>query len=391
MTREKLARAGSNATYDKSCLNFTDEEVARRVRAGEKHVIRMNDGLTQPRITPDDLVFGSLKDAHASLPTDPVLLKSDLFPTYHLASVVDDHEMGITHVIRGEEWLPSLPLHLDLYASLGVTPPRFAHLPLLLNSDGSKMSKRKGDVDVMEFMRRGWEPGAILNWLALAGWGVKHDRFDDSSSSVKAAPGNTAVMTLREMIQEFDLSVLTHRRTILDSTKLECLNKNHLMETWSQPEGLNALANRAIISVKEAFPNSEYTTPDHTKQVILALQSRIINILDIPKLAPYFFVEPDYRSREAESMVKSIPQADIVKILADVVPRLDPVEHWTDDELAVVLHDAVRDLGVPQRVFMTVLRHALSGMKTGPGVAEIMDVLGRERSVARLRGREIVS
>jgi len=164
---------------------------------------------------------------------------------------------------------------------------------------------------VMEFMRRGWEPGAILNWLALAGWGVKHDHSDGSSSSTKAAPNSTTVMTLQEMIQEFDLSVLTHRRTTLDRPKLEYLNKNHLMETWSQPDGLNALANRAIGSVKEAFPNSSYATVDDVKQVILALQSRITNILDIPRLAPYFFVEPEYKSPEAESMVKSIPQVDI--------------------------------------------------------------------------------
>jgi len=177
----------------------------------------------------------------------------------------------------------------------------------------------------------------------------------------------------------------------LDPSKLEYLNKNHLMETWSQPHGLNALADRVVGSVKEAFPDSEYTTVDHIKQVILALQSRITNILDIAKLAPYFFVEPDYGSREAESMIKSIPQADIVKILTDVVPRLEQVESWTEDELVTVLHGAAHELGVAQKTFMTVLRHVLSGMKTGPGVAEIMEALGKGRSVARLRGREIVS
>lgn len=157
-TREKLARTGSNATYDKSCLHLTEEEVARRVRAGERSIIRLNDDNLPDRASPTDIVFGVLRDAHASLPTDPVLLKSDLFPTYHLASVVDDHEMGITHVLRGEEWLPSLPLHLDLYSCLGLKPPLFAHLPILLNPNGTKMSKRNGDVSVLDFVRRGWEP-----------------------------------------------------------------------------------------------------------------------------------------------------------------------------------------------------------------------------------------
>lgn len=186
-TREKLARSGSNLTYDKRCLRLTDEEVARRVRAGEKSTVRLNVSDSSPfsnvslilsgqdSILPDrprthDLVFGEVRDAHQSLSTDPILLKSDLFPTYHLASVVDDHEMGITHVLRGEvrsvfdvvflvcrssfsqEWLPSLPLHLDLYAYLKIPSPQFAHIPILLNPDGTKMSKRNGDVQVVDFI-----------------------------------------------------------------------------------------------------------------------------------------------------------------------------------------------------------------------------------------------
>lgn len=184
-----------------------------------------------------DLIFGSIRDSHMSLPTDPVLLKSDLFPTYHLASVVDDHEMGITHVIRGEvslscllyfpvninsepkEWLPSVPLHLDLYASLNLKPPTFAHLPLLLNLDGTKMSKRKGDVQVIDYIRRGWEPDALLNWLALAGWGVDRDptsesghvRPSSSNSSLsnpappslsRPAPDSTALKTLTQLVDQ---------------------------------------------------------------------------------------------------------------------------------------------------------------------------------------------
>ncbi|ETW87728.1 hypothetical protein HETIRDRAFT_308400 [Heterobasidion irregulare TC 32-1] len=283
-TRERLARAGMNTTYDKACLNLTEEEVARRVRAGEKSIVRLNvrpDSNLPRRTTPPDLIFGHLRDAHASLPTDPVLLKSDLFPTYHLASVVDDFEMGITHVLRGEEWLPSLPLHLDLYASLALDPPKFAHLPLLLNADGTKMSKRKGDVQVEDYMRRGWEPGAILNWLALAGWGV-HSHAQpapapdsetppptstpppppppppspsaSSSSPRTAAPDSTTILSLPEIIAQFDLAALTHRRTVLDPAKLEYINKHHLMRAWATDAGLQSLAERARPLVVSAFP-----------------------------------------------------------------------------------------------------------------------------------------
>ncbi|KAG9086712.1 Glutamate--tRNA ligase mitochondrial [Ceratobasidium sp. 370] len=140
-TKNKLQKLGSNSTYDRACLNLSEDETARRYTS-----------VTEAKPEPD-LVFGtSVQHTRAGLPTDPVLLKTDLFPTYHLASVVDDTEMEITHVLRGEEWLPTLPLHLDLYLALGLKPPRFGHLPLLLNPDGTKMSKRRGDVRVQDYM-----------------------------------------------------------------------------------------------------------------------------------------------------------------------------------------------------------------------------------------------
>ncbi|KAI9509861.1 hypothetical protein F5148DRAFT_1184185 [Russula earlei] len=263
-TRERLARAGLNSTYDKQCLSLSSEEVARRVRAGEKNVVRLNDSILPARAAQEaDLIFGTLRDAHASLPTDPVLLKSDLFPTYHLASVVDDHEMGITHVLRGEEWLASLPLHLDLYAALSLSPPTYAHLPLLLNPDGSKMSKRKGNVQVLDYMRRGWEPDAVLNWLALAGWGnhiEPSDRGGQASKTIKA-PDSTTVMNISEIIDNFELGVVTHRRTTLDPAKLEFLNKHHLARAWSTRPGLRALALRAQGYVKDAFPETYVSAP----------------------------------------------------------------------------------------------------------------------------------
>ncbi|RXW15108.1 hypothetical protein EST38_g10741 [Candolleomyces aberdarensis] len=215
-----------------------------------------------------DLIFGQLKDTYASLATDLILLKSDLFPTYHLASVVDDHEMGITHVLRGEGWLPSLLLHPDLYASLNLQPPQFAHLPILLNVDGSKMSKRNGDVHVDDYIKRGWKPISVINWLALAGWGTRHDPFTEpaepkpNSSSPSSthshqsgtdAPDSTGVYTLPQLISEFDLTSVTHRNSTLDPMKLEYLNKQHLLQQRSTPDGLTAMAERVHDSVKDAF------------------------------------------------------------------------------------------------------------------------------------------
>ncbi|OSX68032.1 hypothetical protein POSPLADRAFT_1043192 [Postia placenta MAD-698-R-SB12] len=384
-TRERLARTGSNSTYDKACLNLTEEEVARRVRAGEKSVIRLNDGRLPERCSPPDLIFGHLRDAHASLPTDPVLLKSDLFPTYHLASVVDDHEMGITHVLRGEEWLPSLPLHLDLYECLSLKPPQFAHLPLLLNLDGTKMSKRKGDVQVMDYKHRGWESRAILNWLALAGWGVSHEAATTSSQQ-KHAPDSTAIMSLEEMIREFDLSSVTHRRSVLDPQKLGYINKRHLMHAMESPDGPRVLAESVHTLVKEAFPHSSHTAVSYVQDVLAVVQSRLIKLNDLPLIAGYFFVEPDYTTDEAQSMLKNTSPGVYDAVLRGVEDNLRTAQDsWNTADFVALLHEETARIGCKSKQLMTIVRHALTAAKNGPGVADIMRVLGMERTLERLK------
>ncbi|KAH8988238.1 glutamyl-tRNA synthetase [Lactarius akahatsu] len=382
-TRERLARAGLNSTYDKHCLSLSSEDVARRVRAGEKNVVRLNDSILPAYRAEPDLIFGSLRDSHASLPTDPVLLKSDLFPTYHLASVVDDHEMGITHVLRGEEWLASLPLHLDLYAALGLMPPHFAHLPLLLNPDGSKMSKRSGDVQVLDYMRRGWEPDAVLNWVALAGWGTHTESFDDIPKTAKA-PDSTTVMSLPEIITNLKLDVLTHRRTILDYAKLEYINKHHLMRTLSTESGLRALALRAQGHVKDAFPHTTFTSVKYIEKAISALQGRLVTLMDLPTAAPYFFVPPAWADAEARAMLDGISMEDYQNAMRGTVERLKSASPWVTQTLADALHAESKAEAIKPAKFMTALRHAMSGTKNGPSIAEMMDVLGKQRTIARL-------
>ncbi|KAH9982123.1 glutamyl-tRNA synthetase [Lactifluus volemus] len=382
-TRERLARAGLNSTYDKHCLSLPSEEVARRVRAGEKNVVRLNDSMLPVRAEPEpDLIFGSLRDAHASLPTDPVLLKSDLFPTYHLASVIDDHEMGITHVLRGEEWLASLPLHLDLYAALSLTPPKYAHLPILLNTDGSKMSKRKGDVQVLDYMRRGWEPDAVLNWLALAGWGT----HTESSSHGDQVPGRTAVMSLSEIVDNFELDALTHRRTTLDPVKLEYLNKHHLVRSRSTESGLRAQALRGQGYIRDAFPDTNASTPvEYIEKVILALQGRLVTLMDLPTAAPYFFIPPAWDDAEARAMLDGISLADYQAAVRGTVECLvKSMSQWDVQTIADSLHAQNSVAGIKPARFMTGLRHATSGVKNGPSVAEIMYVLGKQKTITRL-------
>ncbi|KJA20865.1 hypothetical protein HYPSUDRAFT_166443 [Hypholoma sublateritium FD-334 SS-4] len=387
-TKGRLARKGSSASYDRKCLHLTEEEVGRKIRAGEKHVVRFNGSEVPQRHQPTDLIFGSLKDAHASLATDPIILKTDLFPTYHLASVVDDHEMGITHVLRGEEWLPSLPLHLDIYASLNIAPPTFAHMPILLNPDGSKMSKRHGDVRVEDFIKRGWEPDAVLNWAVLSGWGAVHDTPMDpkAESTASFVPDSTRVMNLDEMIEKFDISAITHRNTILEASKLEYINRHHLMRQLLSPNGLDSCANKVHSQIKEVFPTSQYTTVDIIKQAITILEGRLTNLYDIPKHAPYLFVDPDLTTEEAQSMLDNVPADVYAAIIAVVKNKLETeTEPWDELDILRILLKERDTLSLTTKKFMKPLRYAITGMKDGPTLADIMRVLGRERTLARLK------
>ncbi|KAG8943893.1 Glutamate--tRNA ligase mitochondrial [Tulasnella sp. 424] len=392
-TRERLARMRSNATYDRTCLHLTDEEVARRVKAGEKHVVRFNDTAVPRKAPIKDLVFGALQDGHGSLPTDPILLKSDSFPTYHLASVADDHEMKITHVIRGEEWLQSLPLHVDLYASLDLEPPRFAHLPLLLNPDGSKMSKRKGDVQVSDYITKGWESEAVVNWLALAGWGTS-----PKSSGVPDQPDGA--MTMGELIQKasaaivqlclFDIEALTHRRTILDPGKLTNLNKQHLATKIKAATngGSSEILKRAEDLLRESYPDSEHLQPEYLAKVVMALLPRVAVLPDIrqPELSSYFFTEPNLSSTAAQSLRRGVSDdayAQVLSATRDLLKREDLVSAENVRDLLHTMHTTVLS-GLSLKDVMNSLRYALSGSKVGPSVPEIIFILRSSRSVARL-------
>ncbi|KAF7312231.1 tRNA-synt-1c domain-containing protein [Mycena indigotica] len=386
--REKLARTGSNSTYDRRCLHLTEEEVARRVRAGEKHIIRLNTSGVFARRPVIDLVFGGLKDAHGSLSTDPVLLKTDGYPTYHLANVVDDHTMGITHVLRGEEWITSLPLHLDIYSALGVEPPQYAHIPILVNPDGTKMSKRNGDVKVADYIARGWEKDAVLNWLALSGWGAQHEQqvVDDSVTerTVKTAPDSTKVMNIDQLISEFDIAALTHRSSSLDQGKLAYLNRQHLLQGASTPSGLADVASRVRSWLDESKPlgeiSLEYTFPEYIEKVIRVLDTRATNIRDIVTLAPYLFVEPDYSTDDAREMVRKIQQEERSSVVKEFGEDLENIQSWDSSSLNECISCAKKR----SKVLLPAVRHALTAVKDGPPIVDLLLVLGRKRSATRM-------
>lgn len=192
-------------------------------------------------------------------------------------------------------------------------------------------------------------------------------------------------MTLPELIDQFDLSSLTHRRNVLDPAKLAYLNKHHLMRSWQSEQGIAFQARRVHDVVKAAFPHSLYTNVEYITRVISVLQGRITNLHDVPSLAPFFFVEPDYELSEAHSMKRGLSADDYDHVLRRVILQLESSSPLTQSDIAVFLHDACEKTGLKSKVFMTALRHALSGMKAGPSLPEIIDVLGTERTAERLK------
>jgi glutamyl-tRNA synthetase len=346
--REEAVAKGLPPMYGGHCRNLglTPEDVA-----GKEYVIRMKMP-KEGTIRFHDLIRGDI-EFDASLVDDQVLLKSDGFPTYHLATVVDDHEMGITHVLRAEEWLPSTPKHLVLFGMFGWNPPEFAHLPQVLAPDKSKLSKRHGATSVMEYMNLGYLPEAILNFLALLGWHPKDDR---------------EIFSREELIREFNLSRLQKGGAVFDIQKLNWLNKKYISELVP-PEDI-ALRGQAFV------PAGWKLTPS----IIDAVKTRLEKLSDLEPAVRLFFENPEY---PAELLYwkdeKGNTKENLEKLLS-VVSGMDSFVRTGLESavFAIVPSDKKGEWLWPLRV-------ALSGSKESPGPFELMEGLGKEKSLERIK------
>ena len=303
---------------------------------------------------------------------DQVLLKSDGYPTYHLANVVDDHLMEITHVIRGEEWLSSVPKHLLLYEYFGWQPPKMAHLPLIFNPDGSKMSKRdiqslealppgKVDPDVASYIRRGYEKSAILNCIALLGWnpGEGDDR---------------RVFSLDELVQEFSLGRINKSAAIFDLKKLNWLNKEHIMRR--SPESIAA----AVRAMPEAEALGEIDQA-YLLGVVGLLHERLHFIGDFWRLAGYFFQDPE--SYEAEALQKRW-SPETAPLLQELSREFEAAGVFAAAEIEQALRTVAERHDLKGSLLIHPLRLAVTGLSVGPGLFELMELLGRETVLRRL-------
>jgi glutamyl-tRNA synthetase len=346
-----------NFGYDGLCRKLPAEEAAARRGGGETHVIRLampDEGKT---VVPD-LLRGDIEFDNAQI-DDQILLKSDGFPTYHLANVVDDHLMGITHVIRAEEWLSSLPKHVRLYEGFGWTPPVFCHLPLLRNADKSKISKRKNPVSLNFYRGAGYLPEAMGNYLALMGWAMPDEREE---------------FTLEEFVEALTLERISLGGPVFDVEKLKWLNGKYLRGL--EPAG--------IVERLLAGPLAE----SRLLEILPLVQERIDTLEDFFDRAGFFFVgDVDYDAEATKALVpkgRTGPQtAQLLRTLLE--DELDKVLGWR----AEILEETLRGFGEkkdwpPKELFMTV-RVAVTGRKASPPLFETMAVLGKGTVRRRLR------
>ena len=359
------------AMYDRHCRNLNEQELANKQEqfkmAGKNPVVRFAIPL-EGETTVNDLVFGEMKYQNALL-DDQVLIKSDGFPTYHFAVVVDDHLMQITHVIRGEEWIPSTPKHILIYKAFGWEPTQFAHMPLILNPDKSKLSKRQGDVAAEDFLKKGYLPEALINFVAFLGWNPKTEQ---------------EIFSMEELVENFDLSKVNKSGAVLDITKLE----------WMNGEYIRAKSNAELVAVciaywQEAGIDVSNAKPEYLEAIISLEKDRLKKLSEISERTAYFFAEPEY---DGSQLVWKKSDAETTKLnlhlLIDLFRITDDVDMQSVEKLEEIVKNFIAKHELDTGSVLWPLRVAMTGQEKSPSPFEVTATLfkglGREEIVTRL-------
>jgi len=357
--RKELEKKKVTPKYDRTCLRLSEKDIQENLDAGKSFVVRMKvpDGGTL-RIS--DLIRGDVEFSTDQI-DDQVLLKSDGYPTYHLANVVDDHLMQISHVIRGEEWLSSTPKHVLLYKFFGWESPQFAHLPLLLNPDRSKLSKRQGDVAVEDYRAKGYLKEALLNFVALLGWNPGDDR---------------EIFSLAELEREFSLEKVNKAGAIFNLEKLNWLNFQHLRRKSEQ---------EVLVTLKELLSTMGYQPSAFSDQyllgVISAMKERASFVNDFIKKSSYFFQAPkEYDPVVVKKRWKRESAHRLRELAGEFSKLLDPKK----EDYEAALKRTAESLRIENGELIHPLRLAVSGIGEGPGVYEIVYILGKDETIRRI-------
>jgi len=312
----------------------------------------------------DDIVFGHLEFENR-LTDDFVALKSDGFPTYHLASVVDDHYMGITHVMRGKEWIPSVPRHVQLYAALGWDMPEFAHLPVILAPDRSKLSKRHGAASVWDYRDMGILPEALVNYVALLGWSL-----DDKSE----------FFTTQDLIASFDLRGISRSDAIFDMDKLLWLNGQHIRNSP------NNRIEEALSTFWQQSPPEFDIQPgtDQVSEIVPLVRERLKTLNDAAPLVKFVFSN-DIPLEPEQVVQRGMDSDGTRQILEAAYDGLSGIDDFETQSIEGLLRPMASDLDVKVGQLLGTLRAATTGQKVSPPIFESLEVLGRERSLRSIK------
>lgn len=352
--RQQKAESGNQSALKPSDLKLPDDEVQRREAANAPYVIRMMVP-EEGKCPIDDMLRGEIELDWAQVDAQ-VLLKSDGMPTYHLANVVDDHLMKITHVLRGEEWLNSAPKHKLLYQYFGWEMPKLCHMPLLRNPDKSKLSKRKNPTSINYYRRMGFLPEAVVNYLGRMGWSMPDEREK---------------FTLDEMQENFDLQRVSLGGPVFDITKLSWLNGVWIRESLT----LEQLAQR----FREWAFNDDYMM-----QILPQIQKRLEVLSDVAKLADFFVAGQVDIPADAFAACK-VDTLHVRKILQYSIWQFEAQRHWNKDAIGESLTGLAAAMGIKMKDFMLPLFIAVSGRQTAPSIMDAMAIIGSDMTRARLR------
>lgn len=344
--------------YDKHCLNLSPEEVKANLDAGKPYVIRQNvprEGTT----TFHDELYGDITVDNSEL-DDMILIKSDGYPTYNFANVIDDHLMGITHVVRGNEYISSTPKYQLLYDAYGWESPKYIHLGLITDENHKKLSKRSGHSSFEDLLEQGFLTEAIMNYIALLGWSP-----DD----------NNEFFTLEELVQKFDYHKINKSPSVFDMAKLR----------WMNGEYIKKMSDEDFLEVALPIVKEVITKPYDLKKIALMTKTRIEVFPDIKEHIDFFEALPEYDVAMYEHKKMKTTLESSLEVLEDVIPLLEAHNDYTNDSLYAMLSDYVARKGVKNGYVMWPIRTALSGKQMTPaGATEILEVLGKEESIKRL-------
>lgn len=344
--------------YDKHCLHLSKEEVEANLAAGKPYVIRMNMP-TEGTTTFKDVIYGDITVENSEL-EDLILIKSDGYPTYNFANVVDDHTMNITHVVRGNEYLSSAPKYNRIYEAFGWEVPTYVHCPLITDENHNKLSKRSGHSSFEDLIEQGFLPEAVVNFIALCGWSPEEER---------------EIYSLEELVKVFDYHRINKSPSVFDLTKLK----------WMNGEYIKAMNFDAFYEIAEPYIKQAISKDLDLKKIAEIVKSRIEIFPDIPELIDFLEEVPDYDiEMYRHKKMKTSPESAL-EVLKEVQPIFEAQEDYSNDALFAALKAYVEQKGCKNGYAMWPVRVAVSGKQSTPGGAtEIMELIGKEESLKRI-------